>query len=431
MRDDASSSSQQSSATSSESFSRDILRPLFQKFEWGFAALIIFLSSGAVLQGLLRMEGVSDDPIWIRYVWGTVYVTTAFLIFVRRNQVRRIYRMLVRDWGLSVLLLYAMGSFLWATDASLTGGRVIILGGTTMLGTYLAVRFSLYEIFRITGISMLFAGVLSIIAVIVAPDIAIKQSGSFELEGIFGNKNILARPISIGAASGFFLWRDQRVSSSKFWVLVFAFLSVVTVVSQAKTSLVALITVLFLSPFFSVLKLRGKIIVPSLIISSSVVLGVLYLILENIEYVVSLLGKDLSFSGRVAIWAATIAMIGSRPWFGYGYGADWREAAGAFAYLLEGKKGEFSSAHNGILQISFEIGIIGMGLLSAHMVTFVRRAIRWVRSQRGSQAAYLPLAFFTIILVSNLTQSTLLARNSLDWILYVAISLSMTQLLHQ
>lgn len=432
MKGNASSSSQQRTGiSSSESFARDILSPLFRKFEWGFAALIIFLSSGAVLQGLLRMEGAAEDPVWIRYVWGAIYATTAFLIVVRRNQVRRIFRMLMRDWGLLVLLVYAMLSFLWATDVGLTGRRVIILGATTMLGAYLAVRFPLYEIFRITGITMFFAGILSVLAVIVAPDIAVEYSGRFEFKGIFGNKNILARSISLGAVSGFFIWRDRRAENSKFWILVFIFLSAITIVSNSATSLVALVLVLFLSPIFSVIKLRGKILIPSAIFSLSFILGVIYFVLENMRYVVSLLGRDLSFSGRVAIWTTTVAMIGARPWFGYGYGADWAESAGAFAYLLEGKKGEFPSAHNGILQVSFEIGIIGMTLLASHVVTFVKRAIGWVRAQRGSQAAYLPLAFLIMVLTSNLTQSTLLSRNGLDWILYVAMSLSVTQLLSQ
>jgi O-antigen ligase len=405
---------------------------LLRAFERGFGILILFLGSGAVILGLLRTAGPTEDPKWIQGVWGTMYVLTAGLLVLRRNQVRRAFRLFVKAPVLLGLTIFALLSFTWAADTALTGLRVIILIGTTLMGTYLAVRFSLYQIFRFAGIALFIGTVLSFLVVPIFPEFGLYYDArGYGLQGVFGNKNILGRATSLGAAFAFFLWRDKRIGSKRFWLVAFSLCALATLLSQSKTSLVALIAVIGISPSFELLRTRGKLLVPALTVLAVLAAALIATVLMNSSYLLNLLGRDATLSGRIPVWTTTLIMIWSRPWLGYGYGADWVEEVGAFAYLFREyfERWQPTHAHNGLLQLGFELGLVGVGLFLVHFVVFAKRSIQWVRIQQTSFASYLPLAFLITLFASNLTQSTVLSRNNIYWILYVAISLSLVRLL--
>ncbi|MCO4096704.1 O-antigen ligase family protein [Macrococcoides canis] len=70
---------------------------------------------------------------------------------------------------------------------------------------------------------------------------------------------------------------------------------------------------------------------------------------EFFEYfIVDLLGKDLTFSGRTKIWNIAFEVINANPWYGYGIGYAFRVS---YTYFV---------AHNQLLQLTIENGIIGL-----------------------------------------------------------------------
>ncbi len=88
----------------------------------------------------------------------------------------------------------------------------------------------------------------------------------------------------------------------------------------------------------------------------------------SINAVVEAYGKDVTFTGRTFIWAATISAIKTRPWFGYGIGglfwsseppspetaAAWREIGFRVPH-----------AHNGVLDLTVQYGLIGLALYAS------------------------------------------------------------------
>jgi len=428
-----SASSDSGSSVSEGPQAREQRGQILRAFERGFGILILFLGSGAVILGLLRTAGPTEDPRWVQGIWGTMYVFTAGLLVMRRNQVRRALWLFVKDPVLLGLTTFALLSFAWAADAALTSLRVVILIGTTLMGTYLAVRFSVYQIFRFAGIALFIGTVLSFLVVPIFPEFGLYYDArGYGLQGVFGNKNILGRATSLGAAFAFFLWRDERIGKSRFWLFAFSLCALATLLSQSKTSLVALVAVIGISPAFELLRTRGKLLVPALVVLTVLAAALIGTVLINFSYLLTLLGRDATLSGRTPVWIATVAMIWARPWLGYGYGADWVSEVGAFEFLFREyfERWQPSHAHNGLLQLGFELGFVGVGLFLLHFTGFLKRSVKWARIQQRSFASYLPLAFLLTLIASNLTQSTILGRNNIYWILYVAISLSLTKLLH-
>lgn len=98
-----------------------------------------------------------------------------------------------------------------------------------------------------------------------------------------------------------------------------------------------------------------------------------------------LYGKDLTFSGRTDIWAASWDTITQRPWIGYGSGTVWHDQTGAVTADLHRRIG-FSAAHahNGVLDLLLAGGIIGLTLFVIVFFSLVRLAVRSLSSETAA-----------------------------------------------
>ena len=94
------------------------------------------------------------------------------------------------------------------------------------------------------------------------------------------------------------------------------------------------------------------------VLGSAAVVGVAA---ASIQTVTSAYGKDTTFSGRTQIWEATIDAIGRHPWLGHGFGAlFWPVRTNSETAEIWRQVGfENTHAHNGILDLILQIGIIG------------------------------------------------------------------------
>lgn len=88
------------------------------------------------------------------------------------------------------------------------------------------------------------------------------------------------------------------------------------------------------------------------------------------DFLVNILHKDITFTGRTAIWAVVLDMIRSNPFWGYGTMPDGRTLAVNIALA----SGSSHSAHNYFLSLFVETGIWGM-IIYIYMLVVVARQI--------------------------------------------------------
>lgn len=83
--------------------------------------------------------------------------------------------------------------------------------------------------------------------------------------------------------------------------------------------------------------------------------------ITSVATVTSAYGKDTTFSGRTLIWEAAIDAVQRRPWLGHGYGAlFYRErVSSATAEIWRQVGFDNSHAHNGLLELLLQLGIVG------------------------------------------------------------------------
>ncbi len=115
-----------------------------------------------------------------------------------------------------------------------------------------------------------------------------------------------------------------------------------------------------------------------------------------------LTNEHRGWNERFGIWSGTIEMIRERPLTGYGYGwkkmawvvrdggflERWDEDSDAYRYFIKHGYGG-TNPHNLLLQILFEVGIIGLCAFVYFWVVVIRRVVVTVREGGGEGVDFL------------------------------------------
>ena len=150
------------------------------------------------------------------------------------------------------------------------------------------------------------------------------------------------------------------------------------------------------------------------------------LILGNWEILLTAMGKDITLTGRTGLWEAVLDMVQERPWLGYGYSGFWLGTDGeGSAYVLQLVGWPATYSHNGVLDLLLDVGYIGLFVFLLSFAISWFGAIALARSTKTSNGFW-PLMLLTFTLLSNVTDSTILRQNSIYWVLYVAVTLSIS-----
>jgi len=79
------------------------------------------------------------------------------------------------------------------------------------------------------------------------------------------------------------------------------------------------------------------------------------------DFFSSFLGRDITLTARTMIWKSVWTDISKMFWFGYGQDGYWAGTGHSFAFLVhEIDSLALAGAHNGILEVWLNIGLIGV-----------------------------------------------------------------------
>lgn len=398
---------------------------LLEALEKRFTVLALFLYAGSLLPFVSGAAAGTYDPTQgnsvSQAIFLTLYMVTFCLVLVWRRQLARV---LSRDKLLLLLLGVALVSALWAAVPEVTLRRSVALMGTTLFGVYLAVRYDLQEQLRLLAWALGIGALLSLLFALALPTYGVMNDlTAAGWRGVYGHKNALGALMTLSALVFMLL----SLHGGRYrWLCWAGFgLSVgLLLLSNSKTSLVVFLTLLALLPFYRILRWRYTLAVPMFIAAILVGGGVAILILSNTEFVFDALGRQASLTGRTEIWPAVIHMIREQPWLGYGYGGFWLGWDGPSAYVLLTIYFDPLTAHNGLLDLWLNLGLLGVAIFALGLVAAFLRALAWVRASE-SAAGLWPLVYLTLVLLQNLTESVILTQNNIFWVLYVAAVLSM------
>lgn len=392
------------------------------KLEKAFVVIVLLVSTAAFYNiGLVR---ATDDPgagsSVLQALWTLLYVVTVGLIYSRAPLKLEKLRM---HWPLVALVIYWLLSVLWAESPGITLRRGIGLLGTTLFAYYFASRFSMRDQLRMLAIMFAVANVCSLFFVIFGLGTPVEQiPGSWY--GIYLHKNTLGRLMALSTIVYLVLWLTSKARPA--YLVGLALSLVLLLGSRSVTAWLTFVTLLCIYPLYEAFRksyVRGGL---ALGVVASGVAWVAIWTYSNYAEVMRFLGRDTSLTGRTSIWEASWYMIGERPWLGFGYSGFWTGRMGPCRYIWNMIGWPAPHSHNGILDIWLELGLIGVVLISLAVVIYFGRALRLIHAG-GSREAVWPMLVFSFILLSNITERSLLSRNSLFWILFVSTAINVTQ----
>lgn len=357
-----------------------------------------------------------------------IAVITAVLIMARW---KRFKALVIKEKIFWLLLGIALVSVFWSDSPTLTLSRSINLVQVTLFAVYFATRYSLKEQLQLLAWTLGIAGLSS-----AAVALALPRRGLMGLEetaaeayahagawrGVFGHKNVLGRAMVLSALVFLFLANSSRKYRWVAWI-GFGFSVGLIVLSTSKTALVILPIVMALLPLYRALRWKNTLAVFVLITLILVGGGVALFLVSNPEWFLGVLGRDVTLTGRTVLWAAVFYKIWERPWLGYGYDGFWQGWDGESAFVWSLVRWEVPNAHNGFFDLWLDLGLLGLSTFTLLFVKTCFRAATWIRLT-NSVEGFIPLTYLTFILLSNLTESSLM-RQDIFWILYAAFTFSM------
>ncbi len=401
--------------------------PLLEK---GFALISLFLFSegiiSLVLSGGADEFNIAFDGTLLRQIFAVVHLVSLCLLVLRW---KKVLAMLQCNGLIVAIIAYIAVSFLWSDSAALTLRRALALVGTSFFGIYLASRYTFREQLKLMGWVMGAIVVLSFAFVVAVPSLGIAtgvHAGAWR--GIFTHKNGLGDRMVLSSLTFLVLALDAK----QYRWLLWSFLGssfVLLILSQSIGALLSLLVPLLAFPLYRALRWRFLFLVPYVLMMVMMIGFPSAWIWFHLDEVLIALGKDPSLTGRTEIWGLVIDAIYRHPWLGYGYKTFWQGLEGESAFIWRAMGiDNFPAwhAHNGILQLFLDAGLIGVVLFLLGFWKCLIRGALWIRYNRGV-IYYWPLLYMSYMVVISISESSLLYYNSLNCVFYFSMAFTLGQ----
>jgi exopolysaccharide production protein ExoQ len=131
-------------------------------------------------------------------------------------------------------------------------------------------------------------------------------------------------------------------------------------------------------------------------------------------------GKDPTLTDRTKIWSFVLGMH-TNPWIGTGYESFWMGPR-LLLFWNQAGLGHINEAHNGYLEVYLNLGVIGLILISAILITRYRTICK--RLAPLSSFASLGFALWTIMLFYCVTEAGFRSGQGLIWIVFLLVTVS-------
>lgn len=335
--------------------------------------------------------------------------------------------------GLVLFVALTVVSAAWSIEPTTTllrfftlAGIVFTCFGISMLG-WDASRFRQVAIPPLMAVL-----VVSIILGILYPDLIVQEGEDISQKnawhGITYNKNQFGMTGSLVAIICFHRWLTDKKGAA--WSILGTLVALLSVaLSRSSTSLlsavtcisvmVALLRVPIVRQRYSTQVVIG--VVAIVLMYETVILNLLPGVNTLLAPVMSLTGKDMTFSNRSIIWEIVKEHSRAAPLLGSGYGAYWPQdpTPGTPSYIFMYVMYFYpTESHNGYLEIMNDLGWVGIGALGLFVGAYIHQALQLMKFDRAQATLYLAVLFQQMI--ANLSESEWFSRSTVCIVLTLA-----------
>jgi O-antigen ligase len=387
-----------------------------------FAVAMLFYCTTAVLPFVTGdtggLAGTNGDAIAFTVQAAFYMVTFYFIVLHWRTVLRGAWN---AKWIL-LLVLVAIASTVWSQHPLFTLRRSAVMLATTAFGIYLGSRFTVPQQLRLLGWTCALVVFTSFFMAMFLPQYGVDHlwfPGTWR--GVFTHKNTLARAMVLSVLVFYF----ARPPAGWWvrWVGIAGALCLL-VLSRSATGMVVFAVILSTLPLYRLVRSKLTVAIPVSIVVGVASVGLGFLFYTMLPSLLRVLQRDPTLTGRTALWHALLLSIAKRPWLGYGFNAFWK-GEGASSAVFQQVNWYVKGGHNGFLDVTLDVGILGLSVLLAGYVVLWRRALRLVRRTTGVVPIWL-CTYLAFMLVYNLTEGAILVQNNIFWILYTSTAVCLS-----
>jgi O-antigen ligase len=324
-----------------------------------FLFFIFFGTKAPFGEKVWEAESIGTSNVTNQIVFGGLFVCSLILLVHRK---RELFKLIKREKFLTIFLVWCLVTIIWSKYPFVSFKRYIqyLTVITVCLSVFLNVKDykQILAVFKIMLGIYLFVSVATILTIPGARD----RFGIWR--GVAPHKNTLGQISLIAVIFYAATFNSEKTLKAR---AISALLS---------TSIVTFVVILL----FSITVLVDKLFEPigirktvSLLITFVFFLifaSIIFIVPEILETIVSSTGKDLTFTGRVDLWADIWEEVKKHPLIGAGFQGYWVITSSKVEALYEIYPWLPIQAHNGYLDIINELGIVGIGLFALLLISY-------------------------------------------------------------
>jgi len=382
---------------------------------WLVAFIVLFLC--LVPFGGGGLAGASEGSLFRQIGWSSAFLISFYYAVRSQGRFTIPYRWVPVPY--LVLLAYALLSVTWAEQPQVSAKRAVQLLGVLFIALAL-IRHrkdsSAFTLISTPGLIYLLLGVLAI----ASPSLSIDPEGNYK--GFTFTKNVWGQ-FALLMALVFMFQALNRNNPRLYWGL-FVFASASLVATRSATTIMIYVIAVMVVFFWLASKRYGrKLLFVGLVMSAIGAVPVFgyfvaqgglpidALFVSGLDFV----GKDATLTGRTNLWRMMGYEIARHPRFGAGYGGFWLGLEGpslTIVRLLSWRPGQ---AHNGYIDVTNELGYVGLILLLSMLFVHLRNI--YLLNRRGDElVAIFHLAILVSTLLLNVSETSLMRTTHLWWI---------------
>jgi exopolysaccharide production protein ExoQ len=320
------------------------------------------------------------------------------------------------------LVAFAFLSCLWSHAPGTALRRSPVLFAEMIVGVYFGIRFRREEQVRLVTLALGIAAFASLAVVLAGTRLATFHTGAYEgaWVGVFASKNTLGKWMSLEFLAALLISSERKLIGPITILLTL----VLVYKSESKTSLLACMILLMC---YGITRLRTwgtTAAAPVILLPMALVVLLGLWISDNPEWVLKTIGRDATLTGRTELWTFVLLAIKRHPWAGYGFNTFWMDDYGPVMLVYQNVHWTPPTAHNGLLELGLDLGIIGIVIFLIGFIVTAWKAFRTARDVQSVYSAW-PLLYIIFLMLVNITETSLVQINMLAWVLYASVAASM------
>jgi exopolysaccharide production protein ExoQ len=418
--------------------------PEIKKTNRALVQLVHKLALGLVLFGILRAEipvlsqlhpgalitaEASDMGILVKLVLFVLY----FLLLLPNSSsfIRHLFSTigLISRKNFPLVLLYIVASFsvFWSTDPEATLRAALLgVGTTTVIAMYVGREVKTSDLLNFS--KWIFGAVVLL---------AFVMPGAHEkgLASVWGHPNKMGILASLSAVSWYLNLAGNR--QNKLLSLMFIGLSLL-VLSRTNSAGGLLICLLFIAvtiylerktSFDSKFSVDYRAVFLAALLMVISIFSALVLLVFRVGDLVSLLGRDMTFTGRTYLWPSVIEAIQQKLYLGYGlngFWQFWRDRDNPALVIDTPGLWVAPNAHNGFLDLTLELGLVGLILFVVSYLVTLRQVLKYLGASKKTEVILL-VVIMLLIPMMNLMETELFGANYI-WFYYILITTKLCSL---